>query len=69
MLVGHLLTLHEGIGGRKSITYEALDCLRQYPWEGNVRELGHVIHRAIIVSGDAAAITAEHLRMRGSYRG
>ncbi len=69
MLVGYLLAQHGGLSGQKTITYEAMECLRQYSWNGNVRELGHVIHRAIIVSGHAAIITSEHLRMRGASRG
>ncbi len=68
MLVCHLLTLHEGLGGKKSLTHEAMERLCRYPWDGNVRELGHVIQRAMILSGDAPAITTEHLRMRGMQR-
>lgn len=69
MLVGHLLALHQGTGARKAITEEALDRLCHNSWDGNVRELGHVIHRATIVSGDAPVLTAEHVRMRGANRG
>lgn len=68
MLVNHLLALYEGVGGRKTITHETVERLCRYPWDGNVRELGHVIQRAIIMSGDAPVVTTEHLRMRGVQR-
>lgn len=69
MLVAHLLTMHEGLGGNKTVTHEVMDRLCQYPWDGNVRELGHVIQRAVIMAGDASVIAAEHLRMRAVQRG
>ncbi len=35
--------------------------LLDYDWPGNIRELGNVIERAIIVSQDAPRLTVEHL--------
>ena len=53
---------------QRSIETAALDVLMQYPWDGNVRELGHVLHRASILCGEAPVITPEHLRMRSHSR-
>ncbi|MEM8678202.1 MAG: sigma-54 dependent transcriptional regulator [Planctomycetota bacterium] len=34
----------------KSLTYEALEVLRDYPWPGNVRELENFIERAVVLT-------------------
>lgn len=50
-----------GMGGPRWISKEALDRLETHAWPGNVRELENVIRRAILLAGDAAVITAEHV--------
>jgi DNA-binding NtrC family response regulator len=49
----------------KSLTQDALNALTAYDWPGNIRELKNVVERAIILSGDSAAIDAEHLALPG----
>ena len=36
----------------KSVTAEALDILKSYSWQGNIRELENAVERAFILSGD-----------------
>ena len=37
----------------ESIAPETMHLLRTYPWKGNVRELEHVIERAVILATSA----------------
>jgi transcriptional regulator with PAS, ATPase and Fis domain len=53
---------------RKRLSEGALDRLREHHWPGNVRELAHVLERATILAGDAAEISAEHIRLRRATR-
>ncbi len=53
-----------GHGGRKSISADALDELLAHRWPGNIRELKHVIERAVILSGDSTSIDRDHIRIR-----
>jgi len=39
----------------------ALAMLKLHAWAGNVRELENVVRRALLLSGDAAAITPDHI--------
>lgn len=50
LLVEHFLTVFAKETGRKisSISQPALNQLRSYDWPGNIRELGHLIQRAMI---------------------
>jgi DNA-binding NtrC family response regulator len=50
--------------GRASLGPEAIDLLSGYPWPGNVRQLRNVVHRAIVLSGGAEEIGAEHIVLR-----
>lgn len=50
----------------KSIRKTDLDLLMQYDWPGNIRELEHLIERAIIVS-DGTNLNLENLLSRNSY--
>ena len=43
------------------LSAEALAVLEAHAWPGNVRELENVIRRAILLAGNAAAITPEHI--------
>jgi DNA-binding NtrC family response regulator len=38
--------------GPKQISAEAIDCLQQLPWPGNVRQLEHAVQMAFALSGD-----------------
>jgi DNA-binding NtrC family response regulator len=44
---------------KKSIDDEALDCLKQHNWTGNIRELRNVVERLVILSGKS--ITADDI--------
>lgn len=68
MLIAHLLRrLGERMPTRR-ISADAMAVLQDYAWPGNVRELQHVLERAAILTGDAAEISAEHIRLRSSRR-
>lgn len=43
------------------IDADALALLEAHPWPGNVRELENVIRRALLLSGEADTISAEHI--------
>ena len=40
----------------KHISEEAVDCLQQMDWPGNVRQLEHAVHMAFAMSGDRALL-------------
>jgi DNA-binding NtrC family response regulator len=42
------------------IEQKALDCLKQYSWPGNIRELQNIIERAVLIT-DSDTITSDHL--------
>ncbi len=52
LLAEHFLTLKSPIRSPKTLTDEAKKLLMDYPFPGNIRELQHVIERAIIFSDD-----------------
>ncbi|MFQ5882181.1 MAG: sigma-54-dependent transcriptional regulator [Candidatus Methylomirabilales bacterium] len=52
ILTRHFLQLFVPLG-KKSMSGEAMDLLTRYPWPGNIRELQHVIRRALILSPKA----------------
>ncbi len=54
--VGHKLGLQ-----KKRLSEGFIADLMSYDWPGNIRELGNVIERAIIVSGEADTLTKNHL--------
>jgi transcriptional regulator with PAS, ATPase and Fis domain len=47
--------------GARTLSPSALRAVKAHPWPGNVRELRNVIERAVVLSGGAAVINAEHL--------
>jgi two-component system NtrC family response regulator len=51
-----------GDGVTRHVAADALVSLQQYPWPGNIRELGAVLTRAAVLA-PAAEITAADLRM------
>jgi len=53
-LARHFLDRYAARRGRRvSITDRALECLRNYRWTGNVRELENVIERTIVLLDDS----------------
>jgi transcriptional regulator with PAS, ATPase and Fis domain len=46
---------------KKRLSEGFIAALMSYDWPGNIRELGNVIERAIIVSGEADTLTKNHL--------
>lgn len=63
-LARHFLKRHEQIVGRGgfALTGAALDELTGYDWPGNIRELGNVLQRAMILA-PGAEIGPEHLML------
>ncbi len=63
-LANHFLKCHENIAGRSgfSFTGAALAELTGYDWPGNIRELGNVVQRAMILAS-GAKIGPEHLML------
>jgi DNA-binding NtrC family response regulator len=49
VLTRHFLHLFAPLG-KKSVSNEAMNLLTRYAWPGNIRELQHVIRRALILS-------------------
>lgn len=47
--------------GPPMISPEALGRLLEYPWPGNIRELEHVVERALLLARGQIAINVEHL--------
>lgn len=47
---------------RKRLCASAMSRLREHTWQGNVRELMHVLERAMILAGDQPEISAEDIR-------
>lgn len=54
---------------RKRLSADALEKLYGCSWQGNVRELMHVLERGVILAGDRPEISAEEIRYRRSTRG
>lgn len=52
-------------GARRSprwLSADALAALAQHSWPGNIRELENVVRRSLLLAGDEAVISAEHIR-------
>jgi len=56
-----------GATGPISLSPEAVELLRAYPFPGNVRELENVLERALTLCSEAQ-IAAEHIRLRSGVR-
>ncbi|MCW5800144.1 MAG: sigma-54-dependent Fis family transcriptional regulator [Nitrospira sp.] len=61
-LADHFLHQYQATGGKEGMSFDddALRLLMLYPYPGNVRELEHVIQRAVLLS-PGPLITREHL--------
>ena len=55
ILANHFLEKYKARHGKRTpgISENALDELKRYNWPGNIRELGHMIERGVIISGNA----------------
>lgn len=53
LLLNHFIQLFNKNKGRglQGINQEAMDCLSQYPWPGNIRELENLVERMSILKG------------------
>jgi two-component system, NtrC family, response regulator HydG len=60
-LAEHLVKTFTPRGQRVHTTTEALECLAQHPWPGNIRELRSVVHRALLLR-TGPTIGVEELR-------
>ena len=47
--------------GRVGVAREAMDKLLGYHWPGAVRQLRNIVHRAIVLAGNAKEIRANHI--------
>ena len=70
LLAAHFLTMHaqryrKRIGG---FDHAALQSLLDNPWQGNVRELNHVVERAVLMTQDSQIKLAD-LALRASREG
>ena len=68
LLVEHFLGLLSKEMPKKRISEDALRTLELHTWPGNIRELGHVLHRAAILAGTQSVITDKEIRIRRSER-
>ncbi len=62
MIADHILQESARLHGtpRRQLGLDAIALLRAHRWPGNIRELKHVIERALVVS-DGSLISADHL--------
>ncbi len=66
-LANHFLGIHAR-RYRKNITgfdRNAIDAMQEHPWQGNIRELNHVVERAILMAS-AHCVRASDLALRAS---
>ena len=62
-LVRHFIDKYGTLHGKRvqGVTDRAMQMLRSYQWPGNIRELGNVIERGIILAEQGGSIEAAHL--------
>jgi two-component system response regulator HydG len=62
LLVNHFLIIYNRENGKtmKEISPEAMDALVKYEWPGNIRELEHVVEKAVVM-GDGEIFLPEYL--------
>ncbi|MEI6457179.1 MAG: sigma-54 dependent transcriptional regulator [bacterium] len=49
--------------GQMSLTRDAINALKNYPWPGNIRELEHSIEKAVILT-EGSTVTADNLFLK-----
>lgn len=62
LIVEHLLRVlkdEAGIAEEQKLSDEAMSCLMNYDWPGNIRELRNVLERAMILNSDVSELTAK----------
>ena len=62
LLIEHFLELAKARCGvpAATVTRSALECIRSFPWPGNIRQLQHVLEGALLIAEDGV-IRPEHL--------
>ena len=60
-LIGSMLAREAGAAAPPLLSDEAMRTLMDYPWPGNIRQLGHVLRLALTLAEDDTAIRPEHL--------
>jgi len=53
---------------KKALSTKALMKLMDYDWPGNIRQLQHLIERAILFSADNEKIECEHLKIESNFK-
>ena len=66
-LVSHILAQHNRQFGRKieSVADETMECLMNYSWPGNIRELQNLLARAVVLTNGPVLRLGEDLRPSG----
>ncbi len=70
VLASHFLTTHARRYRKElhGFDHPAMEALLENPWQGNVRELNHVVERAVLMAQDRVVRTAD-LALRGTTPG
>jgi two-component system response regulator GlrR len=70
LLAEHFLDRHAQTAGRprKAVSFQALAILLAHNWPGNIRELQHVIERAVALSADRLSLEARDIQIEGGPR-
>ncbi len=68
LLARHFLSLLGHGPDTKQVSQAAMERLKDYHWPGNIRELMHVLERALILAGSNPEIGAEEIRLRKRER-
>ncbi|MGH9587770.1 MAG: sigma-54 dependent transcriptional regulator [Acidobacteriaceae bacterium] len=67
-LIAHFLARESERGPAKALNAEAMQILREHRWPGNIRELEHVLERAMILAEDRPEIGAEEIEFGDSVQ-
>lgn len=67
-LISHFLARQAEHGPAKALNAEAVQMLRAHKWPGNIRELEHVLERAVILAEDRPEIGAEEIEFGDSVQ-
>jgi two-component system response regulator PilR (NtrC family) len=69
LLIGHLAAKHGAMAaGSSIITSEALKCLMNYQFPGNVRELENIVERSLVLSRDKVTLESLPMQVRGGAK-
>lgn len=67
-LIAHFLARQSERGPAKTLNAEAVQMLREHKWPGNIRELEHVLERAVILAENRPEIGAEEIEFGDSVQ-